>query len=199
MATFFCPELFVVERFNHKMEQETPTPPPAPNQGWSRAKRKTRHFPIFNCGERGLNFSFFLSKITGSKLSIGGVAKSHARRECDGHSQILSRFAETGRREPWERGWGKKGEPETISHKFSFPLWKQRETAKREKLSLDCEQSLFSQSSLSLATVARVTILRDCSQSKLSRKNLFFTINPKEMSTLCGLCMTIGVRHQRPL
>ena len=159
------------------MEQETPTPPPAPNQGWSRAKSKTRHFPIFNCGERGLNFPFILLKIAASKLSIGGVARSQAISECEGRSQILSSSVATGRREPWERGWGKKGEPAT---KFSFPLWKQRETAKREKLSLDCEQSLFSQSSLSLATVACVTILRDCSQPKLSRKNLFLRSTRKK-------------------
>ena len=36
------------------MEQETPIlPPPLPKQGWSRAKGKTRHFPILDLGGGG--------------------------------------------------------------------------------------------------------------------------------------------------
>ena len=49
----------------NKMEQQTPIPP---NQGWSRAKAKTRHFPIRDFGGGGgsggsINFPFILSKI----------------------------------------------------------------------------------------------------------------------------------------
>ena len=38
----------------NKMEQQIPIPPPPlpPNQGWSRAKAKTRHFPIRAIGLR---------------------------------------------------------------------------------------------------------------------------------------------------
>ena len=39
-------------------------PPSPPKQGWSRAKAKTRHFPILDLGGRGVsNFSSILSKI----------------------------------------------------------------------------------------------------------------------------------------
>ena len=47
------------------MEQQTPIPP---NQGWSRAKGKTRHFPILDLGRvGGLGFPFILPKILGSR------------------------------------------------------------------------------------------------------------------------------------
>ena len=42
-------------------------PPSTPNQGWSRAKAKTRHFPILDLGgEGGTNFPSILSKIVAS-------------------------------------------------------------------------------------------------------------------------------------
>ena len=49
-----------------KWNSKLPSPP---NQAWSRAKAKTRHFPIFDLGgERGggLGFPFILSKIPAS-------------------------------------------------------------------------------------------------------------------------------------
>ena len=40
----------------NKMEQQTPIPPP--NQGWSRAKAKTRHFSILDLGGDGGGLDF---------------------------------------------------------------------------------------------------------------------------------------------
>ena len=52
-----------------KIKWNSKPPPPPQNQGWSRAKAKTRHFPILDLGGQGgrggLGFPFILSKIVG--------------------------------------------------------------------------------------------------------------------------------------
>ena len=45
------------------MEQQTPIHPRPPNQGSSRAKGKTRYFPIFDLGEWKVLFHIILSKV----------------------------------------------------------------------------------------------------------------------------------------
>jgi len=56
----------------NKMEQQTTTLPPPPNQGWSRTRTKTHHFPILDFGGRGcINFPFILSKIVDRNINKG--------------------------------------------------------------------------------------------------------------------------------